>query len=145
MRRNSFETAPISPTKRHNTETGCSRRLLRMCFHSLRAIPTDKKWFSPLPLCGQSLLLCPSSNICLWLKHLHSSPQWLHGGSLGMTNKKQTCVRSRTYECSLVSSQCSFIKKLHRKWNLSKAVCGKRCHFREMAKPYKAFPPKWST
>lgn len=41
--RNSFETAQISPTKRHDTKAACSRCLLRMCFHSLKIIPTEKK------------------------------------------------------------------------------------------------------
>lgn len=38
-----------------------------------------------------------------------------------------------------------FIRKSYLKWNLSWAACGKHCHVRETAKPYKAFPPKGST
>lgn len=38
-----------------------------------------------------------------------------------------------------------FIRKSYLKRNLSWAACGKHCHVRETAKPYKAFPPKGST
>ena len=109
--------------------------------------PQKKQWFLPLSFWGWFLLLCPCTGVCLQLKPLQSYPGALHGGSLRITNThKYRCMSVHaTVSRVRVSVPCIFIKKSYLKWNLSRAACGKHCHVRETAKPYKAFPPKSST
>lgn len=80
-----------------------------------------------------------SSSIVCW------TPSWRIS-----QNHKHILVQMYVCSCNSQRSQGVgpmhfFVKKLYLKWNLSRAACGKHCHFRETAKLYKAFPPKGST
>lgn len=79
------------------------------------------------------------------LNCLQSSP-----GDAFMEDLSELTTRTNTDVCLFVQQSAEsvrwiFIKKSYLKWNLSRAACGKHCHVRETAKPYKAFPPKGST
>lgn len=90
----------------------------------------------------------PPVSVSNWIVFSH-----LLGTSLWRVSQNYKHVQMQTYCTAVhpavrVSDRYVFMfecKKSYLKWNLSRAACGKHCHFSETAKPYKAFPPKGST
>lgn len=150
--RNSFETAQISPTKKHTTPRLHVRAVSSECaFTASKSFHGRKK--------KERVIF---SSVSLWVilaaVSIHQRPSPTESSSVVSwtplwrisQNHKHTLLQM--YVCSCNSQQslgvlvrCIFVKKLYLKWNLSRTACGKHCHFRETAKLYKAFPPKGST
>lgn len=112
-------------------------------FTALKLFPQRGKRKKVIPLFS---LLCPSTAAHLLLNCLQLSP--------GRLPEEHYKYNSNTDVCLVFMQQSAesgrhlwwvFIRKSYLKWNLSWAACGKHCHVRETAKPYKAFPPKGST
>lgn len=142
-----FEAAQISPSKRHNTDAGCSHCLLKMCFHSRRKKKNNKKTSDvPLNLSVGGSFCCvhPATSVSHWIVFTRLLDCLFSVFQIYRHLQIKICVCLCNRRRGLLT-RCIFIKKSYLKWILSKTALGKHCHFRGRVKPYKAFPPKWST